>query len=254
MRIGCLSDIHGNAFALEAVLADASRLAIDRWIDLGDSLYGPLEPLKTWRLLRSIGAVSCAGNEDRLVVEAFDAGSTANATARYTIGDLGREPVEWLRTLPRAVSDPAGIAGCHGTPASDTAYLLEDVSTGRMRLRALESIERDLASVAAPLVACGHSHVPRVVELAGGRLAVNPGSVGLQAYDDDRPRPHVVETGGPEASYAVLGSLDGRWLVEHRRVPYDHEAAASLARRNGRGDWARWLATGMAGRARRESA
>ena len=251
MRIGCLSDIHGNALALEAVLEDASRRAIDRWIDLGDSLYGPLEPLKTWRLLRSIGAASCAGNEDRLVIEAFNAGNTANATARYVIENLGREPVEWLRSLPRGLSHETGIFGCHGTPASDTTYLLEDVSTGRMRLRDLESIERELAGVTAALVACGHSHYPRVVEIAGGRRIVNPGSVGLQAYNDDHPNRHVMETGGPEASYAVIELRDGRWLVEHRRVSYDHEAAASLARRNGRVDWARWLATGSAGGAGR---
>jgi len=42
-----LSDIHANIWALEAVLDDISRRGPAQLINLGDSLYGPLEPQAT---------------------------------------------------------------------------------------------------------------------------------------------------------------------------------------------------------------
>ena len=98
------------------------------------------------------------------------------------------------------------------------------------------------------LVACGHSHVARRVRV-GSRLVVNPGSIGLPAYDDDAPFPHVMEAGSPHTIYALVSQVgegaDGV-VVEHIALPYDHEAAARAAERNQRPDWARWLRTGLA--------
>ena len=94
-----------------------------------------------------------------------------------------------------------------------------------------------------PLVA-GWTHVPRLVALPGGRLVVNPGSVGLPAYTDDRPHPHAMEAGSPHARYAVLEEREGGWTVELVAVPYPFQEAAATARRNGRADWAEWIATG----------
>jgi hypothetical protein len=71
---------------------------------------------------------------------------------------------------------------------------------------------------------------------------VNPGSVGLPAYDDELPVPHAMETGSPHARYAIL---DGD-RIELRAIEYDVGAAVAAAKKNGRDDWARWLATGVA--------
>jgi hypothetical protein len=96
------------------------------------------------------------------------------------------------------------------------------------------------------MVLCGHSHISRVVQLPGGRTIVNPGSVGLQAYTDDQPLPHKMETGSPHARYAVITEGAGGWTVEQVAVPYPWEKAARAARRRGRNDWAAWLETGRA--------
>jgi hypothetical protein len=58
----------------------------------------------------------------------------------------------------------------------------------------------------------------------GDVLIVNPGSVGLQAYDDEHPHPHVVENGAPHARYAIVEKPAG-WQVDLRAVPYDHHGA-----------------------------
>jgi hypothetical protein len=93
---------------------------------------------------------------------------------------------------------------------------------------------------------CGHSHLPRVQAISRGRLVVNPGSVGLQAYETDYPCVHVIENGSPHLRYAICEQAGDRWNVWQRAVAYEHDKAAATARRNGRDDWARWLETGRA--------
>jgi hypothetical protein len=43
MRLAAIADIHGNALALEAVLADIADLGLDEIVNLGDHVRGPLE-------------------------------------------------------------------------------------------------------------------------------------------------------------------------------------------------------------------
>ncbi len=100
-----------------------------------------------------------------------------------------------------------------------------------------------LGVVDAAVIACGHSHVPRV-RAHGDCLLVNPGSVGLQAYEDDQPQVYRVELGTPHARYAILDSTDDGWQCELVAVDYDHHAMAELARANGRPEWAHALDTG----------
>ena len=75
----------------------------------------------------------------------------------------------------------------HGTPGRDNVYLLESVQAGGAVVQAsAEAITARLGAVRQTLLLCGHTHIPRVVA-AGGKLIVNPGSVGLQAYADEFP-------------------------------------------------------------------
>ena len=68
--------------------------------------------------------------------------------------------------------------------------------------------------------------------------------MGLPAYDDVHPVPHVVETGSPDARYAVLDDITGAWGVALVSVPYDSRAMARLAERRGQPEWERALLTG----------
>jgi diadenosine tetraphosphatase ApaH/serine/threonine PP2A family protein phosphatase len=134
---------------------------------------------------------------------------------------------------------------CHATPAHDEIYWLETVEPdGTVRMSSLDAIEKVAEGVTQPLILCGHTHVARVVRLRDGRLIVNPGSVGSPGYRDSHPFPHVIEAGTPDARYAILELADGNWRVTFRHVPYDHEAMAALARRNGQPELASALATG----------
>jgi diadenosine tetraphosphatase ApaH/serine/threonine PP2A family protein phosphatase len=95
------------------------------------------------------------------------------------------------------------------------------------------------------LIFCGHTHIPRVARLTNGQVIVNPGSVGIQAYEGHHPTDHIVEIGSPHARYALVEESAGGWIAELIAVPYDWEAAARIAERQARPDWVRALRTGF---------
>ena len=243
-RIAVMADVHGNTWALDAVLADIKRREITQVVNLGDCVYGSLDPAGTLDRLIDASIISIAGNQDR---ELFDESEQVRSSRdhQFVTGQLSAVQLAWLEQLP-----PTQVVGdiflCHGTPASDMTYLLEHVTEHGVFLHASATIIAELNDVRQPVVVCGHSHVPRTVWLPDGRLVVNPGSVGIPAYHDDLPFPHVMEAGSPHARYAVLTRQLGGWAVEHIALPYQWSVAADVARRNGRPDRARWIETGRA--------
>lgn len=247
MRIAILSDIHANIWALEAVLDDVKARGVTIVVNLGDILYGPLKPRATYeRLAREDIALTIRGNQDRQIFDATDADLAANPTLRYVVSDLGPEPIAWMRALPPAAELEPDVFLCHGSPASDSVYLLEDVTRGHPRVRPEAEIRGLLGPLQHPLIACGHTHISRSIRLSTGQLVVNPGSVGLPAYSDDLPIPHAMETYSPDASYAIVEKTSRGWQSASHRVAYQHERAAEQASALGRMDWAAGLATGRA--------
>jgi diadenosine tetraphosphatase ApaH/serine/threonine PP2A family protein phosphatase len=162
---------------------------------------------------------------------------------QFVTSQVSEAQLRWLEQLP-----PTQVVGdvflCHGTPQSDMIYLLEHVTEHGVFLRDTASIAADLSDVRQQVVVCGHSHIPRTVWLPDGRLVVNPGSVGIPAYDDDLPYPHIMEAGSPHARYAILARQIAGWAVEHIALAYPWDVAAQVARRNGRPDRAKWIETG----------
>jgi predicted phosphodiesterase len=244
MRTAILSDIHSNVFALEAVLRDADRRGVDRIVDLGDSLYGPIAPRATFDLMNARAVVTIRGNQDRLIDEATPKEAHANATLMFVLDDLGEGPRSWIRSLPFDRQLEGDIYLCHGTPANDAEYLLEDVNAGWPKLRTDAEIMRLLNGQASKLMLCGHTHIPRTVMLASGQMIVNPGTVGLPAYTDDEPVHHSMENYAPHAAYAIVEDSGAGWTVMQIKVAYDHRAAATAARKRQREDWAHFLTTG----------
>jgi predicted phosphodiesterase len=245
-RFAVLSDIHGNLFALDAVLADiASQPAaqsVVQTVNLGDHLQGPLDPVGTAERLMPLRFPSIRGNCDRHL---FEDGTIAapGSTLAANRQALRAEHKQWLAAMPQTLS-LNDILFCHGTPWADDVYLLEEITPEGARSRRTEEIAPTLDGIAARLILCGHSHQSRTLQMPGGPLLVNPGSVGLPAYTEESPHPHAMEAGSPHARYAIVTRSAARWEVEHRAVTYDWEAAAQLAERNGRHDWAGWLRTG----------
>lgn len=244
MRIAALADIHGNLRALEAVQADLRKQSPDLVVNLGDHLSGPLQAAATADALMSESHINIRGNHDRQLLDRSPEEMGASDRAAYSqLNDTHRA---WLSSLPATVELDPGILLCHGTPDDDLEYLLEDVREDGVHLASAVTIRHRLGSVGATLVLCGHSHIPRVISSTDGVQVVNPGSVGLPAYDDVRPLPHYMETGSPHARYALLDRERSKWRITLVVIEYDWQAASDDARRANRPDWAHALATGYA--------
>jgi predicted phosphodiesterase len=262
MKIAAISDIHGNLPALQAVLADIDREGVDTTINCGDTLGGPLASARTADLLMQRGIPMVAGNHERQLLTLPP--ERLNASDACTASEITPAQRQWLASAPPVLWLRDDVFVCHGTPDSDLHYWLETVTSdfgqhGSLGVRAaspaevLQRLGTGEHSQRASLILCGHTHVPRVVTLAApvdsaraGQpiVVVNPGSVGLQAYDDAHPHLHHIETGSPHARYALVRAHASGWQVELRCVPYQSEPMARLAEQRQRPDWAIALRTG----------
>ena len=243
MKIAALSDIHGNLLALDAVLEDVRRRGVDLTVNLGDIVSGALLPAETADRLMVLGLPTIRGNHERQVLAKSP--ERMGASDRHAFETITESHRDWMAQLPAVLRPVDGVFMCHATPHSDVDCYLEDLVGGELRPAAVGRVEERSRGCDAPLILCGHTHIPRVVRLRTGQVVVNPGSVGIQAYEGHDPGPHVVEVGSPHARYAVLESTPQGWMADLVAVPYDWDDAAKIADRHGRADWARALATGF---------
>jgi putative phosphoesterase len=242
-KIAIISDIHGNIVALEKVVEDIKTRHVDCVFNLGDHISGPLWPKETIQYLMKQEWTQISGNHERQLISQDP--ENHGPSDRYAFQFLNASELTWLRSLPGTQINQNRFLLVHGTPSSDTAYFLETVVQGYTRLATPDEIMERLGEVKWPVILCGHTHISRVVETTDHILIVNPGSVGLPAFEDHFPEYHVVESGSPHARYAILENRDESWTSELIAVPYDYQTAARQAGKNGRPDWELALRSGF---------
>jgi predicted phosphodiesterase len=220
--LALLYDVHGNRAALETVIADARAHGADHWVLGGDyTLFGP-QPEETLALLRTLSpAMWIRGNGERWTAHpgmAPDNPIVPDAIAACREA-LGEATAAELGELPEA-GVHEGTRYVHGSPVSDVRSFFPQPAEDEPEL---------LEDVSEPRLVFGHTHLPfRRISAIGGIELVNPGSVGMPFDGDQR------------AAYALVHP-DRR--VEHRRLPYDHAAAAAALRERWPGaDWAETVA------------
>lgn len=233
VRLAIVSDIHANAAALRAVLADLRRVGVDQSLCLGDLVGYNTQPRETLRLLRDCGVPSVHGNHDLMTVGRLPlglGGPIAQAAVRWTRGVLSDDERAYLDGLPGVLRGADGIGAVHSA-LDDCVVRLESDGQFVEQRHVWRAVDRGCC-----LCLTGHTHIPGVVAVAadggvtrprGRRLRldpdafyfVNPGSVGQPRDDDDR------------AAYAIL-DLEARRL-EFRRVAYDRAAVERDNARHG---------------------
>ena len=247
MKFAAIADIHGNCPALEAVLVDIAALGIREVLNLGDHVSGPLEAARTADLLIERGFPSVRGDQDRILLELCQVGTSARSDFRQ----LERKHFDWMASMPPTLMYRDEVFLCHASPKDDAAFWLDYIATdGSVRASPIDVIEAGAEGISAGVILCGHTHVPRVIRLRDGRMIVNPGSVGLPGYDGQAPVSYVVEVGTPHACYAILERTKGGWSATIRYVPYDNAAMVALAHSKGMLTWASAIATGWVERDR----
>ncbi len=237
MRFAAIADIHGNLHALEAMLADIADQGIADVVNLGDHVSGPLAAAKTADLLMVLDFVAIRGDQDRRLLEACDNGK--GSSKRRDFQELDPCHFEWMAAQPETLLYRDEVLLRHGSPKDDACYWLDHVTPeGGIQARSLTEVEADAEGVSTSLILCAHTHLPRSVRLSDGRMAVNPSSVGLPGYDGQQPVYHIVQTGTPDACYAILEQTRAGWSAAFRHVPYDSTAMAAMAAAGGLPKWA----------------
>lgn len=227
MKLGVISDVHGNRIALDAVLDDMP--AVDELVCAGDVVgYNPW-PVDCVAELRERGVPTVQGNHDRTTVTGSAPGfnSMGQAGVRYAHDTLDADALDWLDSLPDQLAVADGrVAIVHGHPEHRDRYTYPKEFGAELLAMAGDSNSSDPA-----VLVLGHTHVQgheRFVmetEQYDEAIVMNPGSVG-------QPR-----DGDPRAAYAVL-DLDALTVEEHR-VGYDIDTvveaveAAGLPKRTG---------------------
>ena len=230
-RYAILSDIHGNLPALEAVVADAEARDCDVFVNLGDTLSGPLWPTETADYLMQRDWPMIAGNHERQVLTLPI--NRMGESDLFTRKRLNAEQIAWMAAQPATLELTPDIFLCHGIPSSDLIHFLYSVDMSGLHDATDGEIAERAAERPEALILCGHSHIPGERRFGEGRRVVNPGSVGLQAFNDDHPVPYTVSIGDPKARYAIVEGGN----IHFRQVDYDHKSAAMKAEREGRPDW-----------------
>jgi putative phosphoesterase len=192
MKVGVLSDIHGNKVALDAVLDDMPP--VDRLLCAGDVVgYNPW-PAACVEFIRERSVPTVMGNHDRATAGSgtFGFNSMAGAGVEYAREQLSEKQIAFLAAR-QEFDDRVRIV--HGHPNDPDRYTYP------------AQFGPELLGEESVLV-MGHTHV-QAHEIYGDGIVMNPGSVG-------QPR-----DGDPRAAYAVL-DLDAMDVTEHR-VEYDIE-------------------------------
>lgn len=101
VSLAVITDVHGNALALEAVLADVRSHAPDLLVNLGDQIWGQVDPLGAYELQAGLGAVEVRGNNDEKPLMDADALPEAEgAYSRWLARRASRAALERLAALP----------------------------------------------------------------------------------------------------------------------------------------------------------
>ncbi len=246
MKLAVITDIHGNAAALDAMLEDAAARGLRAIICLGDIASGAGWPRETVDMLTATGIPCIRGNHDRWISEHDPA--AMGKQDRLAYDELSADQRRWLMDLPVSLEPAPGVLAVHGSPGSDVQNLIEEVVAERLRPAPMQVLRDRLGEVgmAARVVLCGHSHRTGMVQVPGGPLVVNPGSLGLPGFRISREPAHRQEAGTPHARYAVLHIDDDAVQVEMLAIAYDWESAARRAQDVGfNAAWPHVIRTGL---------
>lgn len=214
-----ISDVHGNAFALEAVLREVRAAAPDLTVNLGDQVEGSADPARALSMqaqLARAGALEVRGNNEEKLWPGGRRSALSRAYGAWLEAHTDPALLARVAALP-LTARAGGLLACHGTPDSAWHSLLWVWDHGGYyRARDPRELRATLDPLGAEVVLCGHTHRAGTTRV-GDTLVVNAGSVSDQVDGD------------PRARWTRLDRVNGQWAVTFHATPYDIEAAVAWA-------------------------
>lgn len=178
MKVGIISDIHGNHYALEAVLKAAKKEGVEKLMVLGDIVGYYYHPELVLAMLSEWDYEIIKGNHEVLLQDLKENRIDPDVLKqKYGSGheqalkNLDNETQQWLFSLPERKSvtiDGISFQLNHGSPTSIDEYLYPDAPSEK--LEKCNSIDHDFVLI-------GHSHYSFSYRCKDSVL-INCGSVG----------------------------------------------------------------------------
>lgn len=178
MKIGVLSDIHGNHVALEEVLKEAQKQNVEKLYILGDIVGYYYNPGKVLEILSEWDYEMIKGNHESLLMKMkTDSNIYSQVTNKYgnghqiALNTLSNIQLEFINSLKDQLSinvDNTKFLLSHGSPWNSDEYIYPN--TDVTILKKFDEYEYDF-------ILFGHSHYSFSFRTKHG-IALNPGSVG----------------------------------------------------------------------------
>jgi len=209
MRIGLISDIHGNSPALNAILDELARKQTQRILFAGDAIgYYPYVN-EVVEKLRSIDCISVRGNHESYLFHELPISDERRRAYKldYTEQMISKGNREWLKGLQKVrilEIDGTRILLCHGSPWAIDEYIYPNNN----QFNRFANLDFDF-------VVMGHTHIP-MIKVIGKVVLINPGSCG-------QPRDYI-----PGACYCIIDTDSKQ--VNLYRSNYDLESFLHLLR------------------------
>lgn len=233
MRVGVISDIHGNLVALDAVLRALDREQISEIVCLGDVAASGPQPREVIERLQARRIPIISGNADAWLVKPKPEPEVDENAQRIVELDLWCRnqltpgDLEYLTSFPATKEiflENLKMFCCHGSPRSNIERILATTE--------ISSLQSMLSGVTADIVACGHTHI-QMVRRYMNQVIINPGSVGLP-YDvianvNGEKLEGARMRNPPWAEFATIGASNGELEVSLRRTPINREAVIHAA-------------------------
>ncbi len=208
MRIAVISDIHGNCFALDTVLADLRQQEVEHIVCLGDAIQGGGQPAQTVQRLRELHCPVVMGNADAWLLTGQDTSplektsETQLAVRAWSLSQLSEEDRAFIAGFQPTIEIPLEtdkkLLCFHGSPHSFDDILLPVTPE--------EEFQRFLGGFDATLMSGGHTHTQQLRRIGNTSWYINPGSIGL-AYDWRLPKDQF--HADPWADYAIVTAQMG---------------------------------------------
>lgn len=235
MRVAVISDIHGNAVALDAVLENIKDAAPDTVVNLGDAIQGGPQPAEVVSALRKRGWPVVMGNSDAWLLSGIETGNeiadeerrrTLNDVRDWSLSRLSEEDRAYIASFQPTVTVDLGneqeLLCFHGSPTDFDEVLLPTTPD--------EEFYKVFEPFGKRFFAGGHVHLQYIRHI-GRTFYFNPGSVGHALRHDQEPG---VNKADPWAEYALLDVRGSDVSLEFRRVAFEIEDLRSAYRSSGR--------------------
>ncbi|MGI8690263.1 MAG: metallophosphoesterase family protein [Thermomicrobiales bacterium] len=217
MRVAVIADIHGNAVAFDAVLADLQEHSVDTVVCLGDAIQGGPQPAEVVARLRELGCPVVYGNADAFLLTGANGAesltSQQHAVRDWSLAQLSEAERAFIAafqpTVEISLPGKQRLLCFHGSPTSFDDIIFPETPETEVR--------RLLGAYLPAILTGGHTHLQQLRRLDDS-LFFNPGSVG---YVYNTRQPGGGAHADPWAEYAILSADERRFSIEFCRVPFD---------------------------------